>query len=277
VTIQPVGQMATSATASVSQTEVHPAVESAPRPLKFSFTPKGGAAVFMGLQGFQITPRYSLGGNLSLEFNEYVALEAGYSYNESSVGIGSSNPWVNYINQFTSMYDPNMATYLYRQHVADLSAKIFVLGAKYRVRPFVTAGLGYARGMMNYDRDILALMQQAGLGVYAASYQTDSLLGQVGGGVDIVLSKNVSLGASFKYNHALASRENAPLYGPAFGGYGAGYTYGGMSPYGYSGYNTGVAYQNAAAMATDPNKAFSGGSLARTGFFSIYGSITITF
>lgn len=269
---QPVGALAQAQTVTV--TDVSTDLD-APwySKMKVLVAPRGGIPGMLGNQGFNVTPRFTLGAVAGAQITDLVGIEIGYAFNEYGVALGSSNPWVNYIQQVSSgYYNPSFNTYSFKQHVIDANVKVYVLNSSFKLRPFLLAGGGYARSFMNYDQTILNGMRQffgpAANGL-TNDYTVDSFLATVGAGAEFQLGKNVSIGAMFKYHAVLAANENQPLYGAAFGGYGMAPGFGAMaSPYGYN---------MAANVGADPNRNMAGGSLARVGFFTIVGNVNFTF
>jgi hypothetical protein len=173
---------------------------------------------------------------------------------------------VAYIQQIsTGFYNPTFETYAFRQHVVDADVKVYVLNSSFKIRPYLIAGGGYARSTLNYDQRILDVMRQFGMQGMAQDYNVDAFLANVGAGAELQLGKNVSIGAQFKYHAVLTARENAPLNGAAFGGFG-------MMP-GYPAFNPAFAPFG----MVDPSRNMAGGSLARTGFFTVQGNVNISF
>ncbi len=269
-----VGSIAQATT--ITDVSVEDSSESWYSKMKVSVTPRGGISGMLGNNGWNVVPRYTLGAAVGAQITDLVAVEVGYAFNEYGVQLGSSNPWVTMIQQSaTGYYNPAFETYAYKQHVIDANVKVYVLNSSFKIRPYLLAGGGYARGNLNYDQRILDIMRARGFQMTTNNYDADSFLATLGAGAELQLGKNVSVGALFKYHAVLTARENGPLNSAAFGGYGAGPGYG----YGAYGQGPGYGYAGgyAAAPDMDPNRTMASSSLARAGFFSIMGNVNITF
>lgn len=131
-----------------------------------------------------------------------------------------------------------------KQNVIDLGTKVHVLGTDYRLRPYATGGGSYARSFVNYDPRILALLTRSGLGAYGTDYDISQFLGYLGLGLDVKITKAISVSAGAKYYKVFSARET------------------GTSPYwGFS----------------DVDKQAVGGSLARADFYQVQGGLTFSF
>lgn len=269
----PVTEGQTVATVAVSESEED-------QPMQISVQPRGGMGGMMA-SGYDVNPRFSLGVGLSASAGDNITIEAGYSYNVFGVALNSSNPWVASFQAYTGSYLKSFETVAMKQNVADLGVKLHLLGRSSKIRPFISGGGGYSVAYVNYDQKILSYLNQAGLGGMGSDYEIQQFLGYLGGGLDVQVSKSVSIGALFKYYTVLSARENSRLNNLALynGGLGGGYPYygggyGGYPQYQsnpYSGYNQ---YQSG---LSDQDKQMVGGSLANTSFYVIQAGVTFTF
>ena len=126
-------------------------------------------------------------------------------------------------------------------------------------RPYLGGGGAYAKSFINYDQRIINALWSSGLQSLASDYTLDSFLGYVTGGLDVRLTKSISVGANTRYYAVLSSRENQSLNNAALSGYYPGY-------YGY-----GVYY------SADADKQILGGTMSRAAFYSVTGEVTFTF
>ncbi len=218
---------------------------------RIDVTPRAGISNLSGTNYFNVQSRYSAGLALGVEVSEQISFQVGYLYSEYGIGIASSNPYIGYLQGSTgSAYSNNFATYILRQNVFDAGLKFHVLSRASKLRPFLGGGAAYARSFLNYDATVLsALNQTYGAQSLASDYTTSAFLGFLQAGMDVSLSKNILIGAEFRYYNVLSANENQSLNTGGF----------------YTGYNP------------DPNKSIAGGSLARSNFYSILGTASFTF
>lgn len=141
-----------------------------------------------------------------------------------------------------------------KQNVVDAALKLHLLGPDARLRPFIGGGAAWSKSYINYDQRIIDGLYQSGLNNLARDYEVYSILGSLSTGLDIRITKSISVGAQFEYYSVFTSRENQSLNNAAFYGY-----------YGYS-----AAY-------ADADKQVLGGSLARSSFYTVTGGLNFTF
>jgi hypothetical protein len=110
---------------------------------------------------------------------------------------------------------------------------------------------------------VIDYFHRRGLQGLAQDYEVSSFLGTLGTGFDVRLSKSVSVTAGFKFYKVLSARENTNLPNYGYGSYGL--VPGGYYP--YAGVTNGY----------DADKQYTGGSLARSSFYTITGGVTFSF
>ncbi|MGK5083750.1 hypothetical protein WDW37_10645 [Bdellovibrionota bacterium FG-1] len=235
-----------------------------------SVAPHGGLSNLIGQGGyFDIRPHFAVGIGAEVSASDNFSFVVGYTFNEYGVAMTSSNPFV-LARQATAMMQGTPASIesvAMKQNVFDAGLKVHLLGPDSKLRPFIGAGGSYAKSYINFDSKILADMNSYYGRSISPDYEVSNFLGYLSGGLDVKISKSISVGAEFKYYAVLSSRENnnfsnyyGAMYPSAYGGAYNGYNaYSGVNP--YTGTDTSVA----------------GGSLARASFYSILGVATFTF
>lgn len=227
-------------------------------------SPRFGMPSMANSEGYSVSGRYGAGVVLGAETGENLAFELGYAFNEYGVAINSWNPWV---LQYQGLYgaNRNAETIAMKQNHIDATIKLSVLGKDHKLRPFIAVGGGYTKSFINYDQKIVDWMRQSGFNNNSEDYEVSQFVGSVAAGVDLKLSKAISINATFKYSKVLSSRENYALNNYAFYGNGLyGYPY----QYGYGG-----LYGN----MQDYDKQQSGASLAKSDFYSITAGVNLSF
>lgn len=218
------------------------------------FTPRLGISNMTSDSAYSLKSRFSAGAALGVHVTDNIAVEIGYAYSEYGVEATSSNPYVVGYQVYNRIREPLAM----KQNVLDAGMKLYLLGSDSRVRPFIGGGAGYAKSYINYDQKIIDGLRQAGYRGLTNDYELDSVLGYASAGLDIKLSKNISLGAQFKYYGVLTSNENGAINNFALA-YGNGY------------YPTYPAYDPA------QEKQILGGSLARQSFYSALVGVSFSF
>jgi hypothetical protein len=224
-------------------------------------SPRFGMPSMANADGYNVSGRYGVGAVLGVETGENLSFELGYAFNEYGVAINSWNPWV---LQYQGVYGSGRTaeTIAMKQNVIDATIKLSVLGKDYKLRPFVSLGGGYTKSFINYDSKIVDWMRQTGFYAGSDDYEVSQFVGSLGGGVDLKLSKSVSINAMFKYSKILSSRENYALNNYAFYGNAQyGYPYNLYNPYGQQDYD----------------KQQSGASLAKSDFYTITAGVNLAF
>lgn len=219
---------------------------------RVTLQPRFGLSQMAGQSfGYDVRPRFSTGVLLGVSSSEIVSFEVGYNYSEFGIVMNGFNPYIQYIANPYAI--PQRAeTVVMKQNLVDLGMKLYLLGSASKVRPFIGAGAAYSFSYVNYDERLLSqnlyLRQWMG-----QDYEVKSFLGTLSAGLDIRVSRSISVGMAAKYYNVLTSREqgwinNAILWG--------GYPMGGV---------------------LDADKQYIGGTLARMNFYSVMGSVTFAF
>ena len=200
--------------------------------------------------------RYSAGLSLGIEASESMTFELGYQFSEYGISLQPTYgfSW----NSPTGTYESRAL----RQNLVDAGLKFYLLGSRSRLRPFVGGGGGWQRSFVNYDSRYRALVQAYSPTVGVQDYEASSFVGQINTGMDVRISKSVSVGAQFRYNRVLGSNSSQQIpYNAMWGASGA-----------YSGYG----YGGAAAIA-DPGNQIAGLQLQRASFYSVLAGVNFIF
>lgn len=240
------GQASTSFVSANTVTASEPAL-SPEEKTAFWVTPKFGVSNMAENDGLNTQGRYSAGIGFGVGVSENMSFDFGYQFSEFGVGLSNSNPYYAYQPYG---YNSNTHARSYKQNVVDAGIKLHFLGSQAKVRPFVGGGGAWSKSFLNYDQTIVRAYNQMGMGHLAQDYEVSSFLGYLSTGLDIKLSKSVSLGATFKYYRVMSAQENQNL------------SYYGLSNYG---------------VAPNSDNATVGGSLARQSFYSILAGVSFQF
>jgi opacity protein-like surface antigen len=229
--------------------------------LTMRLSPRGGLASFVGSNAYALEGRYTVGLGIDLGISEHLGFELGYAYSDFGLALNDATAqalaW--YMNPYGFSYGgADNPTGALRQNVIDGGIKLHLLGTASRIRPFIGGGAGYSKSFLNYDSRILNFLRQYGYGV-PPDYELSQFLAYASAGVEVQVSKKVSIGANFRHYSVLSSRQNQnlnnlALYGP----------YPGALNTGFSG-------------APSPTQQFVGGSLANTSFQSVTATVSFAF
>lgn len=154
----------------------------------FTVSPRAGISNVANQGGFDVSGHFSAGVGLGVSLSDNFAIEAGYTYSEYGVG---------------SNYFSGDAAMLLKQNIIDAVGKLYLVGPDSKLRPFAMAGIGYSLGYLNYN-------QNSSYGSYfnGNDYSMNSVLGELGAGLDLKVAKNISITAGFKYYKTMSSSEN---------------------------------------------------------------------
>lgn len=229
-----------------------------------SIQPRAGVSNVQGSTGYDIRARYGAGVGLFLSSGDNLSFEAGYTYSEYGVRLAPTNTYVLALQQMAYLNGttPSFETVAMKQNVFDLGVKLHVLSQDARVRPFLGGGASYGRSFINYDQSILSyLNRDPNLRGLATDYELSQFMGYVSGGLDMRITKNISIGAVLKYYAVLTSRESHPINNAAL----------------YGSYPYGTGYTGAYVTTPDTDKQGVSGSLLKTSFYSALAGITFSF
>ncbi len=258
-TVAPAGVMASPVSDQVAVSRAS-AESSTEDKLVFSVMPRGGLSGMVNTNGLDVQGRYSAGLGIALGVSDNLTFEIGYAFSEYGVSLPWSNPYAQNFMATSGIYNPSFPTLAMKQNVFDAGLRIYLLGPDSRLRPFIGAGAGYAKSFLNSDSRLQDLSGQ--FGYRNPDYDVSSFLGILSAGLDVRLTKNISVGALFKYSAVLTARENQGLpYGY--------FTNGLYSPVGY-----GLNYMNP---MVERDKQVAGTSLSRSGFYTIMGGVNFSF
>lgn len=182
--------------------------------------PRLGVAGMQGDAFVDVQSRFTTGLTLGAEISDHLSMELGYSYSEFGVTPFFGSPAFQLARAGTGgFFGANNANYLLRQNLIDGGVKLHVMGRDSMVRPYVTGGGGYVQSSMNLDPMIIGQLQMLGLapfGVVTNDYSFSGVTGYLGAGIDLRLSKGVSVGVGGKYSTILSARENQRLFNQMF-------------------------------------------------------------
>jgi hypothetical protein len=141
------------------------------------------------------------------------------------VNLGANNPIYGY-QPYIMAGSPTFQQQTVKSHLIDLGTKFHILGNSYRIRPFIGGGGAYMKTLANFSQSYLNMVGAYPGAQIAPDYDVNTFLAYVSAGLDIRVTKNISINATFKYYAILSSTENVP-----FGNmYGYGYGFGAPSP-----------------------------------------------
>ncbi len=238
---------------------VYAADDFAPRDEKLviRLTPRAGVSSMRSPDAnVLVRGRYSAGLSLGVEASEAMTFELGYQFSEYGISLQPTYGFA--WNSPTGIYE----TRALRQNLIDAGLKFYLLGSNSRLRPFVGGGGGWQRSFVNYDSRYRALIQAYSPALGVQDYEASSFVGQVNTGMDVRISKSVSVGAQFRYHRVLGSNSTQQIpYNALWGASGA---FGG---FGYGG----------GAVVADPGNQLAGLQLQRASFYSILAGVNFVF
>ena len=88
----------------------------------------------------------------------------------------------------------------------DANLKIYVLNTDSKIRPFIMGGGGYSISSLTYPNQLTSIY---GGQLANQSYNSNAFLGEIGVGLDVRVSKTISIGAMFKFNDVLSSNNGS--------------------------------------------------------------------
>jgi hypothetical protein len=203
----------------------------------FTLTPVGGYRWFEDSirQRYGVRNKFIAGVNIEGRVNRFIAIEGGFMYGQDDIksqGFGTNyltyspyghNPYNSGFNSgFGSGYGPGchgcygygntptQTPMLTQTGIADRRDSYEVnaglkLGAPVAmVRPYVAGGVGLIYQKYMYDTQTNNLMKSKGL-----DRSSNNILGNIGGGMDLLVNSNVSMGARFDYQAMLNKASNS--------------------------------------------------------------------
>ena len=204
----------------------------------------------MNSASYTIDSKITAGVELEMDLEKNFSLVLGYSYSQSGINLGSTNPFLSYgqNNGYSNGYN----TLNYNQNLFEVDGRVYLMPQESKFRIFGGLGVGYNLGYLNYAQS----SSYAQYGSYYGNsgiqdYEVKSWLGILSAGALVNVSDNVSIGALFKYGVTFSSSQNQPLNNYAFVGNG----YGGNTQ----------------------DQTVVGGSLAQDNFYSILGTVKVAF
>ena len=210
---------------------------------RFRLAPRIGMTS-IGSDFYDIKSSLSLGIGAEMDISDNFGINLAYTYSKFDIGLAAGNPFYGY-----GTYGGYGGSQLqYHQNLFELTGRLYLLPRESMFRAFVGGGIGYNTGYINY---------RSGYAYYSQYNQTNDytlsqFVGVLEAGADVKVASSVSIGALFKYNPILSSRENSPLNNYGF--------------YGYGGFSN-----------VTQEQAVAGGSIAREGFWSILGTVNVAF
>jgi hypothetical protein len=265
-----VGEEDTLAASQASATSVADA--EAEEHTQITIMPRAGLST-MNADGmmFKVQGRYSAGVGLNVQASSNITFELGYTFNEYGVSAGSSNPYIN--NLRASMYAAGYGadqsfneTLAMKQNVVDAGMRLYLLNPGAKVRPYVAGGGAYTKSFINYDSQYLSALASTNP-EQTRDYESNGFLGYLGAGIDLQVSKAISVGIVGKWYQVLTAKQERDFNNAAFMSY---------NPY-YNPYYNGGYYGASLATADQQDKQGVGGSLARSSFYTVNAGVTFSF
>lgn len=239
-----------SSQASISLSEM----PSSPASTRFTIQPRGGISSMYNT-GYEVRPHFSGGIAIGASASEHVSVEAGYTYSEYGLALGSTNPFVQQL-QIQSGWNGSWTqeSFGLKQNLFDLGMKLHFLGRDSVVRPYLGGGGAYGISFVNYSQTYLNAMNSSGLQALAADSQINNFLGFLSAGLEVKISERIALGAMFRYYSILSSLgASQPA---AFGSY--------------------AGYGNYAASANFEKQAVAN-TVSQNSFYSVLAGLSFTF
>ncbi len=219
---------------------------------KISIFPLAGITSIKS-SNYTVDARYTAGFGIEAEATNNISIVGSYSYSQFNVGLGTSNPYYGYYQGTTLVNSNNLNALQYNQNLVDVNARFYLMPRSSRFRLYIGAGVGYSKSYLNYNQNSLNTYSGNPYATGQSNdYSVSQVLGQLGAGAEIQISKTIALGADFKYDTVLSSSQNDPLNNNAFVNNGYGYT-------------------------ASNNQSIVGGSLASEAFYSLTANVKVTF
>ncbi len=197
---------------------------------------------------YDVSSRYTAGFDIELEMSDALSAILGYSYSQYDIALPETNPYYNFYGP--SFMSNNTASLQYNQNVFNAGLRYYLFPKESKFRIFLGGGAGYNLGYLNYKQENSATFAYNPYDV--DDYEVNSILGNLETGALLQVSKNVAVGANFKYSMVLTSKENRPLNNNAF-------------------------ILNGQGSNPQANQSAVGGSIAGDSFYSVLGSVRISF
>lgn len=215
---------------------------------KISITPRGGMTGITNSM-YDVQSDYSAGIGLGVDFSDYLAFTAGYTFSKYTIAAG------------TTLYNPGYALQKLdmSDNVMDAGLRINFLSNKAKLRPFIGGGVGYRRGYVNYDNATLNYMKQYSYGLNTQDVELSAFMGYIETGLEIKLTKMIGISGMIRYFNILSSRQTNPINPYAF-----------VNPYNNGGYYGAYGYNNDA-------RTSAGSALAENNFYQMMLGLTVSF
>jgi hypothetical protein len=194
---------------------------------------------------YDIDSKYTAGVGLEFDVSSNLTAVASYSYSEYSVAMGAANPYYGYNPGY---YGAPQTSLQYNQNIFDAGLRFYVFPRRSVFNIFGGGGLGFNKGYLNYKSNPGYPYAPGNAYNNLDDYEVTSFLGTLETGAEVSLGRSVALGMNFKFANVLSSKENQPI-----------------NPYGFYGSNV------------SPTQQMVGGSLAEDSFYSILGSVKVSF
>jgi hypothetical protein len=194
---------------------------------------------------YDVDSKYTAGLGIEVDVSQNLTAVASYSYSEYSVSMGAANPYYGYN---PGLYGAPQTALQYNQNVFDAGLRFYLFPRRSVFNMFGGGGLGFNKGYLNYKSTPGYPYGYGNPYNNLDDYEVTSFLGTLETGAEISLGKSVALGMNFKWANVLSSKENQPI-----------------NPYGFYGSNI------------SPTQQMVGGSLAEDSFYSILGTVKVSF
>ena len=211
--------------------------------------------------GYSPESDYTAGLGVEVDVADNMSFVGNYQYSKYNIKLTSQGMFPIYGN-YGSVYpgygynSNDLNSLKYSQNAIDAGMRLYLLPKQYRYRFFVGAGMGYQRGYLNYQDTVLNMLSanpSLRMSGYLDDYVITQFLFNAEAGGEINLTKAISLGGLFRYSTVVSSSTQDQVNS-------GWYNQSGFTQYG---------------QATD--KTIVGNSLAKSGFYSILGTLKYSF
>lgn len=203
----------------------------------------------IGSDIYNIDAEYTAGLEVEADLNNNLSAVLGYSYSQYDIGLKHSGGFYNYYQPFGYLNN-NTKTLTYNQNLFEAGLRFYLFPQKSRFRMFVGAGVGYNKGYVNYQKNSFNTFQYNPW-QNLEDYEVTSFLGTLSTGAELQIAKSVAVGAVFKYAHILSSNDDT------------------LNNYGF--------INNGYGISPIADKNIAGGSIAKENFYSILGTVKVSF
>ena len=197
---------------------------------------------------YQINGKYTAGVEMEIEMDNSMSATLGYTYSQYDVSLANSNPFFGFFGQG---FNNSMLPLQYNQNVFTGGLRYYLMPKQSKLRIFLGGGAGYNKGYLNYQTPKFNTFNAYPNSPNVSDYEVSSFLGILEAGIDLQLTKSLSLGGQVKYAKVLSAKDNQPLNNYAF-------------------FNNGQNRQYTS------DQQVAGGSIANESFYSILAALKLS-